>query len=61
MSYTVFSEGLEFDTSGPYRVEPSREGYYLVGNGVLCPVPTALEGYRLAEKFMNHDSDHNAR
>ena len=51
MSDIMFSDGVKFDTSGPYRVERRKDGYYLVGNGVLCPVGSALEGYRLAEEF----------
>lgn len=51
MSDIMFSDGVKFDTSGPYRVERRKDGYYLVGNGVLCPVNSALDGYRLAEEF----------
>ena len=51
MSVITFSDGVEFNVSGPYRVERRKDGYYLVGNGVLCPVDSALEGYRLAEEF----------
>ena len=46
-----FSDGMTFDIDGPYRVEHRKDGFYLVGNGVLCPVDSALEGYRLAEQF----------
>ena len=39
--------GAEFETSGAYRVESREDGYYLVGNGLLIPVDTPVEGVRL--------------
>jgi hypothetical protein len=39
-----FSDGMEFDTSGPYRLERRSDGYYVVGQGMLCPVNDRDEG-----------------
>lgn len=39
-----FTDGMTFDTSGPYRVTARSDGYYVVGNGLLCPVASAAEG-----------------
>lgn len=44
-----FSDGMTFDTSGTYRVELRSDGYYVVGQGMLCPVNTREEGLKLIE------------
>jgi hypothetical protein len=46
----TFNDGVEFDTSGPYRIESRADGLYAVGHGMLVPVKTREEG----EKFI-HD------
>ena len=33
-----FSDGMSFDTSGPLRVEHRIDGWYVVGEGMLCPM-----------------------
>ena len=43
-----FSDGMTFDTSGPLRLTRRRDGRYVVGNGMLCPVDSIEEG----EKFI---------
>jgi len=43
-----FSDGISFDTSGPLRLTRRKDGWYVVGNGMLCPVDSPGEG----EKFM---------
>lgn len=47
MAEIEFSDGVKFDTSGDYRVERRFDGYYVVGNGMLCPVDDADEGKEL--------------
>jgi hypothetical protein len=42
-----FSDGIEFDLSGPLRIEKRTDGFYVVGQGTLCPVETELEGRKL--------------
>ena len=39
-----FSDGMEFDKSGPLRLERRRDGYYVVGSGMLCPVRDFHDG-----------------
>jgi len=39
-----FNDGIEFDTSGELRVERRRDGYYVVGNGMMYAVDTREEG-----------------
>jgi len=33
-----FNDGVQFDTTGPKRVEYRHDGAYLVGNGMLIPI-----------------------
>lgn len=42
-----FSDGEEFDTSGELRVEARRDGYYVVGGGLMIPVDSREEGQQL--------------
>lgn len=44
MAKIEFTDGVKFDTSGEYRVERRFDGYYVVGNGMLCPVDDRDEG-----------------
>ncbi len=46
-----FTDGVEFDVSGPLRVEHRRDGWYVVGNGTLIPVDSAEEGDALIRKM----------
>jgi hypothetical protein len=55
MSKMTFSDGVTFDTDGPYRVEHRHDGYYLVGGGMLCPVNSYEEGYTMARSLKERD------
>lgn len=46
-----FSDGMEFDTTGPARVESRSDGLYVVGRGLLVPVSTQEEGDALVERI----------
>jgi hypothetical protein len=46
-----FSDGMEFDTSGPLRVTSRSDGLYVVGNGCLIPVNSLEE----AEEIIKRD------
>jgi len=46
-----FSDGMEFDTSGPLRIESRSDGLYVVGNGQLIPVSS----YEEAEEIINRE------
>ena len=48
-----FSDGMSFDTSGPLRVERRSDGYYVVGNGMLCPVDSYEDGQELIKSLKN--------
>jgi hypothetical protein len=39
-----FNDGENFDTSGPLRVERRKDGWYVVGEGMLIPVDSREEG-----------------
>ncbi len=53
MSKLNFSDGVTFDTSGAYRVEWRKDGYYVVGHGFLCPVESHQAGRILIEELQN--------
>ncbi len=44
MTKLRFSDGMEIDTSGEYRVTRKSDGYYVVGHGMCCPVNDREEG-----------------
>jgi hypothetical protein len=46
-----FSDGMEFDTSGPARVEQREDGYYVVGRNMLIPVDSDFDGEAIARKI----------
>jgi hypothetical protein len=39
-----FSDGMQFDTSGPLRVIRRSDGYYVTGKGLLIPCDSREEG-----------------
>ena len=43
MSKLRFSDGEEFDTSGPIRKEERSDGWYVIGQGKLIPVKDEME------------------
>jgi hypothetical protein len=53
-----FSDGMEFNTSGPLRIESRSDGLYVVGNGQLIPVSSREEAEEIIkrdkEKRLNH-------
>lgn len=51
MSKMTFSDGVTFNTDGPYRVERRHDGYYFVGGGMLCPVDSYKEGYEMKRRL----------
>ena len=48
-----FSDGVEFNTDGSYRLEQRFDGLYVVGGGLLCPVDSKEEGDELIEGLKN--------
>ena len=44
MSSLTFSDGMTFRTDGRLRVTHKRDGWYVVGEGMLIPVCTYEEG-----------------
>ena len=45
-----FSDGMEFDLSGPMRIEERSDGLYVVGNNMLIPVKTVEDGLSIIRK-----------
>ena len=46
-----FSDGMKFDTSGELRLEYRSDGWYVVGQGMLCAVDTPEEGKKMISKL----------
>ena len=51
MSTLRFTDGIKFDTSGPLRIAYRRDGVYVVGEGMLCPVSDEDEAHKLIENI----------
>jgi hypothetical protein len=50
MSKLKFSDGEEFDLSGPLRVELRYDGYYVLGNNMMMAVDTLEKGMEYINK-----------
>jgi len=53
MSILKFSDGEEFDLSGPLRVIERSDGWYVLGNNRMIPVSSQSEGLKLIETLKN--------
>ncbi len=47
MSKLKFSDGEEFDLSGPLRVELRYDGYYVLGENMMMAVDTLEKGEKM--------------
>lgn len=61
MSRMEFSDGVSFNMDGPLRVERRRDGYYVVGQGMLCAVDSAIEGYKWIREMKEREAEHAAK
>ena len=52
MSKLTFSDGITIDTSGTMRIIKKVDGFYIVGQGISCPVDSIEEGQRLISRLM---------
>ena len=50
MSTLKFSDGEEFDLSGPLRVDLRSDGYYVLGQNMMMAVNTFEEGQEYVSK-----------
>ena len=55
MTIIRFTDGVEFDTSGDYRIELRDDGFYIVGRGLLMPVADIIEGEWMLRELSNDD------
>ena len=53
-----FSDGMTFDTTGPLRLTCRSDGWYVVGEGMLCPVDNIEAGQKLIQD-LNDRSNKN--
>jgi len=53
MSKLKFNDGIEFELSGPLRIEERKDGLYLVGEGTLCAIKSEAEGLTLIANRRN--------
>jgi hypothetical protein len=51
MSVLKFSDGIEFELQGPYRIESRADGLYVVGHGMLCPIKDRAEGEKMIREY----------
>ena len=52
MAKTIFSDGVEFDTSTrEYHLQRRQDGWYVVGKGTLCPVISIVEGRQVIREL----------
>ncbi len=51
MSIIKFRDGMSFDTGGPLRITRRWDGYYVVGEGTLCPAKDAEEAKTLLREL----------
>jgi hypothetical protein len=56
MSTLRFSDGMEFDLSGPLRIEERSDGFYVVGEGFMCAVKDPAEGEAFISKRQGGES-----
>ena len=49
MSKLKFSDGEEFDLSGPLRTEERSDGWYVLGNNKMMAVSSKSEGLKLID------------
>ena len=54
-----FSDGEEFDTSGPIRKEKRSDGWYVLGGGVLIPVKNREEADEEIERLKRRKNKRN--
>jgi hypothetical protein len=55
-----FSDGVEFDLSGDLRVVHRRDGWYVVGRGMLIHVADREEGDRTVAQMQNEGDNDDA-
>ncbi len=46
-----FSDGETFDLDGELRIEARRDGYYVLGGGMMIPVYSREEGQQLIREL----------
>lgn len=49
---TIFTDGMEIKTSGPYRIIHEADGVYVVGEGLLYPVATQDEAKQTLRELL---------
>lgn len=54
-SNVKFSDGMEFDMSGQYRLTHRSDGWYVVGRGLLMPVNDPEEGRKVMAEMSELD------
>ena len=46
-----FSDGVEIETTGPYRVTTEHDGLYVVGRGICIPVKDEKEAREVIDQL----------
>jgi hypothetical protein len=53
MSTLRFSDGMVIHTDGPLRVIRKKDGYYVVGEGMCCPVDSREDGDNFIKSILS--------
>ena len=55
MSEIKFADGIKFDTSGDYHMSRRKDGWDVVGKGLLCPVKDYEDGQKFIAEMRSID------
>jgi len=48
----VFSDGVEIETGGDYEIKQLKDGWYVLGKGLLIPVDSEEDGKRILREIL---------
>lgn len=55
MSTLRFTDGLVVDTKGPLRIQRLKDGYYVIGRGMMIPINSRNEGYDIINSMKEEE------
>ena len=50
-----FSDGVNINTQGEYRILHLKDGYYVVGHGMCIPIDSYEEGKQMIESLKENN------
>ena len=55
-----FTDGIGINVDGPYKIIEIKDGLYVVGGGILCPVASEDEGAAFIDRLRALDEEEAA-